>query len=145
MYNWIASTSCSNDVQAFCPSITPTKKPSGRGRGTSSPVVAAKTSKEADSYTKDEIDAMISRQSDEIAVLNLEIDGQSDEIAVLNLEIAALKSCLRYEASSNVCVLEATNNVFINSVKGDITLTAGKGKVESYAGDGCTGTCFPAP
>ena len=112
MYEWIASTSC-NKVQAFCPSRTPTNKPSGKG--TSSPSAVSKTSKEADSYTKDEIDAMISRQTDEIAALNLEID--------------ALKSCLNYEASSNTCVLKATNDVSIISAKGDIKLFAA-GKVE---------------
>ena len=131
MYEWIASTSC-NKVQAFCP--TSTKKPSGKG--TSSPVVAAKASKEADSYTKDEIDAMISRQSAEIAVLKL-------RETVLNLEIDALKSCLNYEASSNTCVLKATNDVSIISTEGDINLLAGKG-IGSIA-DGCIGTCFPAP
>ena len=138
MYEWIASTSC-NKVQAFCP--TSTKKPSGKG--TSSPVVAAKTSKEADSYTKDEIDAMISRQSDVIADLKLDETIASKKIAILNLEIDALKSCLNYEASSNKCVLKATNDVSIISTEGDIFLYAGKG-INSIA-DGCTGTCFPAP
>jgi hypothetical protein len=119
VYEWIASTSC-NKVQAFCP--TSTKKPSGKG--TSSPVVAAKASKEADSYTKDEIDAMISRQSDVIADLKLDETIARLKIAILNLEIDALKSCLNYKAFSNTCVLEA-NNVFINSIEGDINLIAG--------------------
>ena len=139
MYQWIASTSC-NKVQAFCP--TSTKKPSGKG--TSSPVVAAKTSKEADSYTKDEINAMISRQTDEIAALNLEID--------------ALKSCLNYEASSNSCKLSSSGDITLVAVgkvellsSGEINLLSTKGiSINSIAGDidiagdGCTGTCFPA-